>query len=148
MNFKICDAETAHIPEIEKLEKECFSMPWTAEQIRSQLGDDSHVFLAAIDPSGKVLGYIGLMFVLDEGYISNVAVAPDVRGKGIAKALISELKKRAESIELTFLTLEVREGNTAARKLYSDCGFVPVGIRKNYYALPVEDAILMTLYLK
>lgn len=148
MDFKICDADAAHIPEIEKLEKECFSMPWTAEQIHSQLSDDSHVFLAALDFKGRVLGYIGLMFVLDEGYISNVAVAPDARGNGIAKALISELKQRAKSRELAFLTLEVRESNTAARTLYSACGFTPVGIRKNHYALPTEAAILMTLYLK
>lgn len=148
MDFKICDADAAHVPEIEKLEKECFSMPWTAEQIHSQLSDDSHVFLAALDFKGRVLGYIGLMFVLDEGYISNVAVAPDARGNGIAKALISELKQRAKSRELAFLTLEVRESNTAARTLYSVCGFTPVGIRKNYYALPTEAAILMTLYLK
>ncbi len=148
MDFKICDAKACHVGEIEKLEKLCFSVPWTAEQIRSQLGDDNHDFLVALDGQSNVMGYIGLMSVLDEGYISNVAVSPTARGNGVAKALIAKLMQRAENRGLAFVTLEVRESNTAARKLYSGCGFVDVGLRKNYYAFPKEDAILMTLYLK
>lgn len=148
MDFKICDAKDRYVGEIEKLENLCFSVPWTAEQIRSQLSDDSHDFLVALDECDNVVGYIGLMSVLDEGYISNVAVSPTARGNGIAKALISKLMQRAERRELAFVTLEVRESNTAARKLYSSCGFTDVGVRKNYYAFPKEDAILMTLYLK
>lgn len=148
MHFKISDAEPEHVTEIHMLEKQCFSMPWTEYQIRSQLSDSEHIFLAALSDDDRVLGYIGLMFVLDEGYISNVAVAPDARGQGIAKALIAELLTRAGENKLSFLTLEVRESNTAAKNLYLGCGFEPVGIRKNYYELPKEDAILMTLYLK
>lgn len=148
MHFKISDAELKQVAEIHMLEKQCFSMPWTEYQIRSQLGDSEHIFLVALSDDDSVLGYIGMMFVLDEGYISNVAVAPDARGQGIAKALIAELLTRAGEKQLSFLTLEVRESNTAAKKLYLGCGFEPVGIRKNYYELPKEDAILMTLYLK
>lgn len=148
MSFDICDARKEHVAGIRALEERCFSVPWTEEQIESQLTDESHIFLAALDENGGVLGYIGLMFVLDEGYISNVAVAEGARGKGIAKALIAEITERARSNNLSFITLEVRESNAPARSLYSGCGFADVGIRKNYYAFPKEDAILMTLYLK
>ena len=77
MDIRIRDAEPAMIPRIAELEKRCFSLPWTEEQLRGQLRDAQHEFLAALDPDGNVLGYVGMLFVLDEGYISNVAVEPD-----------------------------------------------------------------------
>ena len=67
---------------------------------------------------------------------------------GIADALIKALTQRAEALELAFVTLEVRAGNEPAKALYSKHGFVPVGLRKNYYDKPTEDAVLMTKYLK
>ena len=87
-------------------------------------------------------------YVLDEGYISNVAVSPEHRRKGIADRLIRELMTRAGQLELAFVTLEVRESNAPAAELYKKHGFVKVGQRKNYYDLPKEDAILMTKFLK
>ena len=89
-----------------------------------------------------------MMTVLDEGYISNVAVAPEHRRKGCADALITALLSRAALRELSFVTLEVREHNEPAIALYRKHGFVPVGLRKNYYEAPVENALLMTCYLK
>ena len=94
------------------------------------------------------MGYVGMMCVLDEGYIANVAVSPDWRRQGIGDALIAELLRRAVSRELAFVTLEVRAGNEAAKALYAKHGFVPVGLRKKYYASPTEDAVLMTKFLK
>lgn len=114
--------------------------------LRLQLDPNSHLFLTA-EAEGKVVGYVGLMYVLDEGYISNVAVHPDYRRRGIAQALVRALAKRAEAKFLSFVTLEVRESNEGARALYEKCGFKIVGRRKNYYEKPTEDAILMTLHL-
>ena len=148
MEYRIIDATGAQMEQIEAIERQCFSCPWTLEQLRSQLSDDRHVFLAAVAESGAVLGYVGMMFVLDEGYISNVAVAPDFRRQGVADALISALMTRAEELGLAFVTLEVRAGNEPAKALYAIHGFVPVGRRKNYYDLPKEDAILMTRFWK
>ncbi|MDY4487462.1 MAG: ribosomal protein S18-alanine N-acetyltransferase, partial [Candidatus Limivicinus sp.] len=136
------------LEQIEAIEQQCFSCPWTLDQLRSQLSDDRHVFLAAVAENGAVLGYVGMMFVLDEGYISNVAVAPDFRRQGVADSLISALMTRAEELALAFVTLEVRAGNEPAKALYAKHGFVPVGRRKNYYDLPKEDAILMTRFWK
>ena len=147
MGFVIVDVTAEHIPQIEEIERECFSRPWTAEQLKSQMRDAQHEFIAAVD-DGRVLGYVGLMYVLDEGYISNVAVHPAARRQGIGDALIDALAAKAEELELAFLTLEVRESNTPAIALYSKHGFHPVGKRKNYYDAPKEDAVLMTCYLK
>ena len=148
MDYRIIDTTQTQLEQIEKIEQQCFSCPWTLDQLRSQLSDDRHVFLAAVAESGTVLGYVGMMFVLDEGYISNVAVAPAYRRQGVADALISALMTRAEELNLAFVTLEVRAGNEPAKSLYAKHGFVPVGRRKNYYDLPKEDAILMTRFWK
>lgn len=146
MSFQIRDAAAPHIEQLEALEQACFSVPWTKEQLERQLPDESHVFLVAVEGE-EVLGYVGMTHVLDEGYISNVAVAPEARRKGIGDSLIYELLKRAEGRGLSFVTLEVRSGNTLAVSLYEKHGFVKVGLRKKYYSCPVEDAILMTKYL-
>jgi len=146
MDYEILDVLPAHIPQIEALEKACFSLPWTAEQLESQLKDDRHEFIAAVTPDGTVLGYVGMMFVLDEGYISNVAVGPDHRRRGIADALITRLMALCRAHGLSFVTLEVRAGNAPAVALYAKHGFQPVGLRKNYYERPREDALLMTKF--
>ena len=147
MSVQILDVQPHHLPQIEKLEQQCFSLPWTWDQLMSQLPDDCHEFLAA-EQEGKVLGYVGMMTVLDEGYISNVAVDPAFRRQGIGDLLIAELLERSAIRALSFVTLEVREHNEPAIALYAKHGFVPVGLRKNYYEAPVENAILMTKFLK
>jgi ribosomal-protein-alanine N-acetyltransferase len=144
--IRITDAAPEHIPQIGALEKRCFSLPWTEELLRTQLRSDRHIFLAALDGE-TVAGYIGLMYVLDEGYISNVAVLPAYRRRGVGTALLDELEREARKVRLSFLTLEVRASNTAARALYAARGFRETGLRKNYYEKPAEDAVLMTKYL-
>lgn len=142
----IADAAQKHISMIEAIERDSFSAPWTEEMLRSQLRSDSHVFLVALE-GDDVVGYIGMMFVLDEGYISNVAVRPDRRGRGVGSGLVAAMVKRCREKRLAFVTLEVRESNSAARRIYSAQGFADVGVRKNYYERPTEDAVLMTLFL-
>ncbi len=147
MDFSVVDAEPRHIESLETIERECFSMPWTREQLESQLPDDRHVFLVA-EAGGEAVGYVGMMHILDEGYISNVAVAAAFRRNGVGDALIVELLRRAIELGLSFVTLEVREHNTPAMELYKKHGFIPVGKRKDYYEQPKEDAVLMTNFLK
>ena len=146
MEYTVCDVTAAHIPQIEALERQCFSMPWTAELLQSQMKGSQHEFIAAVSPEGNVLGYVGMMYVLDEGYISNVAVSPEHRRHGIADALIDRLCKICEGLSLSFVTLEVRAGNAPAIALYEKHGFRRVGLRKNYYERPKEDALLMTKF--
>ncbi len=147
-NIIICDATAELVPQIVALEEQCFSLPWTEAQLISQLPDERHEFIAALDENGRVAGYVGMMFVLDEGYISNVAVDSSLRRRGIGDALIAEMNSRAQKRGLAFVTLEVRESNAPAIALYAKHGYVPVGERKNYYDFPRENAILMTKFFE
>ena len=130
MEYLIRNAAEADLSALEELEKACFSLPWTREQLRAELPDERHEFLAAVSEGGEVLGYIGMMTVLDEGYISNVAVAPEARRRGIGRALVKEMLRRAEKRELSFVTLEVRAHNESAIALYAAEAFQPVGLRR------------------
>lgn len=147
MDYVITDACERQLDAIEAIERECFSTPWTRDQLATQLSGERHVFLAA-EVDGQVAGYVGMMHVLDEGYISNVAVGGEFRRRGIGDALIEALLSRCESLGLVFVTLEVRRSNAPARALYEKHGFVAVGERRNYYEQPREDAVLMTKFFK
>ena len=136
-----------HLDALEKLENICFSSPWTRQQLMSQLPDDRHAFFV-VEYMGEAVAYIGMMYILDEGYISNVAVSPEHRRKGLADMLIKNLMEFAAEKGLSFVTLEVRQSNAPAISLYEKHGFTNVGRRKNYYDLPKEDAILMTKFLE
>ena len=143
--MKIERMTEAHLDAVAELERECFVHPWSRESLKETLrSGDSLFYIAELD--GRVIGYIGMSFVLDEGYIYNVAVEKSSRKKGAGSALIQTLVNYGKKNGFAFLTLEVRESNTAARSLYSSFGFIKVGERKNYYSDPVENAVLMTLY--
>lgn len=147
MNVLIKNTEIQNIDDIFELEKQCFSRPWTKDQLEKQLDKERHCFICAEDEDGNTVGYIGLMHVLDEGYISNVAVDSRYRRLGIAGKLIEKLIEEAENIKLSFVTLEVRMSNTPAISLYEKHGFKKVGTRRKFYSHPVEDAVLMTRFL-
>ena len=104
--------------------------------------------MLAAEEEGAFAGYMGLQYVLDEGYISNVCTAPEHRRRGVASALIDEMISRAAALELAFLSLEVRASNSPAIALYRGKGFVDVGVRPGYYEKPAEDAIIMNLYIR
>ncbi len=143
----ITDVNSSHLDEIQAIENECFSLPWHRAALENQIIASNCIFLAALDNDGAVMGYIGMMLVIDEGYISNIAVSPEFRRRGVADALICALIERAKE-SLAFLTLEVRESNHPAVYLYTKHGFEVVGKRKNYYDKPKENALLMTLFFK
>ncbi len=119
---------------------------WSAQGILDTVAHNGHYLTAYIDDD--FVGHGGFSAVVDEGYITNIAVHPDHRRKGIAFSLTQSLIDKAKELDLSFLTLEVRESNLAAIKLYEKSGFEVVGKRKNFYSTPKEDAILMTLYFK
>ena len=136
-----------HLDELEKLERICFSRPWSKKMLGEELENDCAAFLVAEEPeTHRVLGYAGVLVMADEGYITNVAVFPDDRRQGIAAQIIKVFCDFAAGNHLSFLTLEVRPTNTAAIELYRSFGFEEVGRRKNYYDLPKEDALILTRY--
>ncbi len=148
MEVTISDAEVRHLSQMEKIEKLCFSLPWTYDQLKACLKDAQHECMVALNSDDLVLGYVGMMYVLDEGYIGNIAVHPDYRRHGIADRLMNRLETAAESRGLQFISLEVRAGNVPAIMLYQKHGFVSCGRRSNYYSFPREDAVIMTKFLK
>ena len=143
-NIRIVPMSAAHLDEIADLERICFSVPWSRKMLAEELDNACSAFLAAVDETGRVVCYAGLMVVLDEGYITNVAVHPDFRRRGIAQKLLDVFENFATANKLAFLTLEVRESNYGAIALYGSRGYRGVGRRKNYYEHPKEDAIIMT----
>ena len=149
MSVKIVPMTADHLEELEKLERICFSRPWSRKMLAEELENQCAAFLVAEDSvSGRVLGYAGLMVVADEGYITNVAVFPGYRRQGIAAQILQVFLQFAAANHLAFLTLEVRPSNAAAIALYQGFGFEEVGRRKNYYDLPKEDALILTKYFE
>ncbi|MFV0402117.1 MAG: ribosomal protein S18-alanine N-acetyltransferase [Oscillospiraceae bacterium] len=138
------DAET--LPAVAAIEAACFSIPWSLESLEHEIDNPRSLFLVAL-AEDVVAGYLGMHHVLDQGDIDNVAMLPEYRGRGIAKALIRELILQSARLGLSFLMLEVRPGNGPAVGLYQSFGFREVGRRKNYYEKPREDALLMRLDL-
>ena len=145
MNYTIVPMNTSHIPQVEEIERACFPDPWSKKLLEDLLAEEHARTLAAVAGDGAVLGYVSLSWVLDEGYINNVAVRPDCRRMGIATALLEALRRQGAEKGLSFLTLEVRESNRGARALYAGLGFAEAGQRRGYYLHPKEDAIIMTL---
>lgn len=138
----VVKTEREHIKAIAQLEKLCFSEPWSEETILEYISAGNKFFTAVC--GGKVLGYIGISCVLDEGYIANVAVFPEARKKGVGKALIQRVFGLASDEGLSFVSLEVRESNIPAISLYKKMGFKTEGRRKNFYRNPDEDALILT----
>lgn len=134
------------IEAIYAIELESFSVPWSLESITKELENEMAYYVVA-EEAGQVLGYAGLWDVVGEGQITNIAVRPSGRRKGIGKKLVEGLMAYGKEKGLEVLILEVRQSNEAAIKLYSQAGFKDIGKRKNYYTKPTEDAILMALTL-
>ena len=144
MRVRIVPMTADHLDEVAELERVCFSVPWSRNMLAEELDNALSAFLVALDDEGKVVGYAGVQVILDEGYITNVAVRPDWRRRGVAAQLLKVFLDFAQGNKLAFLTLEVRESNHAAIILYGRHGFRSVGRRRNYYEHPREDAIIMT----
>ena len=147
-HIRIVPMNADHLDELERLERICFSRPWSKRMLGEELENQCAAFLVAEDENGTVLGYAGLLVMLDEGYITNVAVFPEYRRLGVAAKIIEVYMNFAAANDLAFLTLEVRPSNEAAIALYRRFGFEEVGRRKNYYDLPKEDALILTRYFK
>ena len=145
MNVRVVPMTADHLDEVAELERICFSVPWSRNMLAEELDNLLSAFLGALDEGGRVVGYAGVQIILDEGYITNVAVRPECRRQGIAAKLLQVFLDFAKANRLAFLTLEVRASNYDAIALYGSRGFRSVGRRKNYYEHPKEDAIIMTL---
>ena len=131
-----------HVPQIAALEKLCFSDPWSEKSIETELSCRLSVWLVALEGE-QVVGYVGSQTVIDESDMMNIAVHPDFRRRGIAEALVAELEAALRQRGSRALTLEVRDSNAPAIALYEKLGFAQIGLRKNYYRNPKEDARIL-----
>ena len=136
-------AEERDIIPMAQMDILCFSAPWSEESFRKEITENRLAFYIVAEISGRMVGYAGLWGIVDEGHITNVAVHPDFRRKGIGEALITVLLSHTRENGILSHTLEVRASNEAAISLYSKFGFKPAGLRKNYYEDNGEDAIIM-----
>jgi len=126
------------------LEKECFSSPWSEQNLIEETENPTAMFLVA-EEEGKIVGYVGSNNISGEVFITDIAVTNNSRRMGVASALLECLIERCINKKALYLTLEVRKSNIAAIKLYSKFGFECVGERKDFYSSPTENALIYTL---
>jgi ribosomal-protein-alanine N-acetyltransferase len=137
----------ADIEQVLQIERASFSDPWRERSFASLIDDPRVYFAAATAEGTEVLGYVVAWFVLDEGEIANLAVAPAARRHGVGAMLLDAAIAAARDRRIASVFLEVRESNSAARELYASRGFAEIGRRRHYYRRPTEDALVLRLTL-
>ena len=135
--------EKCHLAQVLALEKVCFSNPWTYEGYRFELEDNKLAQYLVALKDDRVVAYGGMWLILGEAHVTNLAVHPDYRRRGLGEVLMRCLLARARAAGARRMTLEVRKSNHAAQKLYEKLGFKGVGYRKGYYSDNKEDALIM-----
>lgn len=142
MTWNIGPMTEEDVAAVAALEGENFSRPWSYDAFLKTLSDENYIVIIAKD-TDALLGYCVLLCTGEEADITNVCTAPMARGKGVATGMMTALMEAGKSRGVTEFFLEVREGNTPARNLYTKLGFEEIGLRKNYYEEPREHAVLM-----
>ena len=140
--MKYTDMKAEHVSQVAQLEKLCFADPWSEMSIASELQSIWSYWVVAVCDD-EVVGYIGSQSSIDESDVMNIAVHPDWRRQGIAEQLIEHLISQLKNRGSQALMLEVRASNAPAIALYEKLGFRQVGLRKNYYRNPKEDALIL-----
>ena len=144
--FLISALQSSHLEGVAEIERLCFAEPWS-QQALALLLQDANLGVIALDEQGTPIGYGGLLTVLDEGQITNIAVHPNFRGMGVGKAILEKLIFESENRGIREISLEVRQSNHPAKALYQSHGFEIAGVRKGFYRHPAEDGLVMILSL-
>lgn len=146
-DIKIIRMNESHIDKIALIERQCFSRPWSRQSLSEELNyKAANFFVAAY--KNDVYGYIGMHVIKGEAYVTNIAVEKLHQNKKIGSKLLDYVLKFGKENKFNFITLEVRNSNLIAKKLYKSKGFVEVATRKNFYNDPIEDAKILTYYFK
>lgn len=133
---------------INRIEKQSFSAPWSFDSLFTDIFLNGLTAYFVAEVKGEIVAYGGMWMILGEGHITNIAVKKSFRTKGIGKAVLKKLLDIAIENDIEVMSLEVRQGNEAAIHLYESAGFVKMGVRRNYYILPIEHAYIMQKQLK
>ncbi len=134
------------LDEVLAVEEASFTNPWTRQMFQwefQNLGVSYGYVLRT--PEWRVAAFCTVWVVLDEVHVNNLAVRPECRGQGVGRTLLEFVLRLAAGLGARRATLEVRRSNSAALKLYEHMGFTVAGVRRNYYANPVEDALVLWL---
>jgi ribosomal-protein-alanine N-acetyltransferase len=136
----------SHVRNVVAIEQRIFPRPWSSALYLSELAAPATraYFVALVDSA--VVGYAGSMLVAGEAHVTTVGVAPEWHRHGIGRRLLYTLVNEVRERGAHALTLEVRMSNAGAQELYRSFGFVPVGVRKNYYPEVNEDGLVMWAY--
>ncbi|MGG5462809.1 ribosomal protein S18-alanine N-acetyltransferase [Clostridium sp. B9] len=144
-SYKIELMDSSHVEGVFEVSKLSLSEAWNLDSIEKELSNKLAKYLVALD-GDKVIGFVGIWIVFDEGDITNIAIHPDYRKQGIGDLLMTNLISICKENNINSLTLEVRESNIPAQNLYKKHSFKEEGIRKNFYDNPKENAIIMWRY--
>jgi len=129
--------------EVRAIEKLSFVAPWSYRSFLAELSENENAHYLVAKQEQRVVGYVGLWLILDEGHITNIAVHPKLRGRGIGRRLLHAIAQLARRRGVRRMSLEVRVSNARAQKLYYSLGYQKAGIRPGYYLDNNEDAIIM-----
>ena len=136
------EMKASDVEAVSEIEREAFSMPWSAEDFLEMVeADYAHYYVA--ESNGRIVGCCGVRNLMGEGEITNVVVAASYRRQGIGRQMLEYLLREVKTLGIGDCTLEVRVSNTPAIRLYESLGFQGEGIRPNFYEKPVEDALIM-----
>lgn len=135
--------ELGDIDAVLDIEENSFSIPWTRGAFVTELQKNKLAKYCVAEVNGEVAAYGGMWLVVDEAHITNIAVHPRFRGRGVGKKVVEGLIEEGHKINIYRMTLEVRRSNLTAQALYKKLGFIPCGIRPGYYEDNGEDALIM-----
>lgn len=130
------------IPAVTALERECFSVPWSEKGFLAEL-DSGDAWFSVCEDGDRIIGFAVLHCFGEEAELFNIAVAADARRKGVGDALMQDVFRGARKKDVRRILLEVRISNVPAIAMYAKYGFTLLGVRKNYYDAPKEDALIM-----
>ena len=136
-------AERRDVPELLSIEVAQFPEPWTRAMLLDELTNtETRRYTVAVE-NKRLIGYLGIMYVMDELHVNTIGTLPGHEGKGVATSLMDDAWLDAKERGIKRATLEVAVSNTRAQELYYRYGFSPVGVRKNYYERTKEDALIL-----
>lgn len=135
------------VPAVHDIEAAVFPTPWTLDSFYYEMNENQYAHYLIAEEHGQIIGFCGLWNVIDAAQITNVAVVPSMRGRGIGEALMREAMDVSKEAQMEVMSLEVRVTNTVAQNLYRKLGFQDGGLRKGYYADNGEDALVMWVNL-
>ena len=136
-------AERRDVPDLLEIEVAQFPEPWTRSMMLDEISNaETRRYTVAVEDK-KIIGYLGVMFVMDELHVNTIGTLPGYEGRGVATSLMNDAWAVAKEKGVHRATLEVAVSNTRAQELYFRFGFSPVGVRKNYYERTREDALIL-----